>query len=576
MAKGLSDKIKNMSVQGKLKASYGSIIGFTFVLIVALLISLKTVNGKLDKLFTGPTMNIQYSAELYYPQIDIQRALNRTLSEGEEKRDELYPQLEETTEENIAIMNEAISFLKGNLLTQEDKNRLLAIEDELSQVVTQHRTEVFRLLKEGDYEAAREYNNAYYMPSVNNVKEMIEELEASIMDTAEDYRASADLICTLLIIIGIILLIIVTYLAVWMAIRVFHNVTDPLTQIETAAKQLREGKLGHADELDYESQDEFGELVKLLRESIHILNGYVKNICENFTMLSNGDLTRKIEDIPDYLGDFMSLKESFGIILKTYNSTLNKIRGVSGQVDSGSEEVASAAGDLAAGTSEQASAVEEMNATIETVSSIAEAASVEAADAYRTMMESVEKARQEKLQMQELQDEMNHIKAISAEIEAIVTSIEEIASQTNLLALNASIEAARAGEAGRGFAVVADQIGKLATDSANAVVSTKELIRNTIEEIGKGSVTTEKTAEGFNRIISDMENFAEMAKSNSEKSKSQSEALLQVEKAIEQISLITQQNAASSEECSAISEEMAARASELDSLVNEFKLYGAE
>ena len=36
------------------------------------------------------------------------------------------------------------------------------------------------------------------------------------------------------------------------------------------------------------------------------------------------------------------------------------------------------------------------------------------------------------------------------------------------------IEAARAGDAGKGFAVVADQIGKLATDSANAVVNTKD------------------------------------------------------------------------------------------------------
>ena len=192
------------------------------------------------------------------------------------------------------------------------------------------------------------------------------------------------------------------------------------------------------------------------------------------------------------------------------------------------------------------------------------------------MLESVKEAEAERAQMQELQAEMSRIKEISNEIEAIITTIEEIASQTSLLSLNASIEAARAGDAGRGFAVVADQIGKLATDSAQAAVNTRELIGKTIEEIDQGNKVTETTAVGFERIIQELATFANAAKANSEVSTMQAQALIQVEDGIEQISTVTQQNAAASEECSAISEELASRASELENLVQHFKLYSEE
>ena len=228
---------------------------------------------------------------------------------------------------------------------------------------------------------------------------------------------------------------------------------------------------------------------------------------------------------------------------------------------------------MATGTGEQASAVEELTATIATITQMAMDAAESTTAAYNNMILSVQEAEKEREQMQELQNEMAQIKAISGEIEKIITTIEAIADQTSLLSLNASIEAARAGEAGRGFAVVADEIGKLATDSAHAVVDTKALISKTVEEIDKGNQVTENTAKGFEKIIRDLEMFAETTKGASETSIAQAEALRQIEAGVEQISGVTQANAAASEECSAISEELAARAEELDSLVKKFMLY---
>ena len=566
-------KFLNMPIKKKLISSFGMIIVTTFILILTLIFGLKTIEGRLVKLYEGPTMNILYSSQLYYPQVDIQRAVNRVMAEGTARKDEMYPQLEDTVSKDRALMDEAVALLKANLLTQEDKDRVAAIENKLNNEVGPHRLEVMELLKSGKYEEAREYNNTYYKPLVDEMKVLIEDLESSILDTAEDYESSSVALALSLIILGAILLVVITFIAIRLALKVTEGILTPVKQIEEAAKQLRVGDLSHGDDITYESEDELGVLAKTMRESINILDGYVDEICENFEMVADGDLTKKFDEITDFLGDFARIKKSFVIILKEYNNTLLQIHDVSDHVDKGSDEVASASNELATGTGEQASAIEELTATIETVSNMAERSAEDANEAYKMMLESVKEAEAEKAQMQELQDEMQKIKEISGKIEMIVTSIEESASQTSLLALNASIEAARAGDAGRGFAVVADQIGKLATDSANAVVNTKELIGQTVEEVNRGNEVTEKTVEGFERIIKELEVFADKSKETSESAKEQAVALGQVEEGINQINLVTMHNATASEQCSAISEELAARAAELDALVNKFKLY---
>ena len=569
----LEELFKHLPMGKKLFYSFGTIILSTFILIVILLVGMKIIEGRLVKMYEGPTMNISYSASLYYPQVDIQRAVNRMMAEGRDRLEEMYPQMEATIEKDLAIMNEAYDKLQQNLLTEENKVQLEKINTILNEKVNGYRLETLRLLKAGDFEAAREYNNEYYKPAVDEVKVMIEELEASIMKVADDYERSAVRLAIGLIIAGIILLVVITWIALRLALVVIKGITEPVEQIEAAAKQLRIGDLSHADDITYEAEDELGNLAKTMRESIHILSDYVKEICDNFEQVAKGDLTKNFDEITDFLGDFANIKTSFVIILKEFNETLNEIKSVSTQVDTGSDEVAGAANDLANGTNEQSGAVEELTATIETVAQMSRQAAQNAKESYDKMMIAVDEAENEKKQMEELKVEMQRIMEISGEIETIVTSIEEIAPQTSLLALNASIEAARAGEAGRGFAVVADQIGKLATDSATAVLNTKELIGKTVEEINKGNKVTEKTAEGFERIIAELENFAQTTKETSEMAVEQSQALMQVEEGVNQISLITSSNAASSEECSAISEELAARAQELDSLVNRFKLF---
>ena len=181
-------------------------------------------------------------------------------------------------------------------------------------------------------------------------------------------------------------------------------------------------------------------------------------------------------------------------------------------------------------------------------------------------------AKKSREEMNQLTLAMERITATSQEIENIIAAIEDIASQTNLLSLNASIEAARAGEAGRGFAVVADQIGKLAADSAQSAVSTRELISKCLVEVEEGNHIVENTMESIGEVLANMESFAGMASGAAQASKEQVDMLKQIEAGIDQITIVVQNNSATAQETSAVSEELSAQATNLEEMVAQFEL----
>ena len=569
----IKKRIANLKVAGKLKVYRMTVLVMTLFLVLVALISTVVIRSNIEKITKvwSPsleylqdleTMTAKYRIKQYQHLVESDAAV---MNSCEEEIKKLESQIQDTDAKLEAIMSANSKAQKG----QDDYE----VANAAWKKYRGASDEILQLSREGKQQEASKLMTGEVYEDYKSFSKKLTILRDKFQVELDQAKTMAN-VCTVIIFIVIVAAGLAIAVVTTLIGRIITNsITEPVEQIDAAVASLRKGELSNVEMLTYESEDEFGDTIRNLKEAMGILADYVREISVEVKAIAQGDLTRNGDDITDFLGDFSELKTSLLYILKRFNSTLTEISNLAEQVSSNASEVEEASKSLADGATEQAGVIEELNATIDTVVNLSADTAKETQSASARVKASANKANEEKEKMNDLLMEMEHITEISKEIGNIITDIEDIASQTNLLSLNASIEAARAGEAGKGFAVVADQIGKLAADSAKSAVNTRDLIDKTLVEIEKGNTITRTTADAFNQIITDMESFAELAENTMEKANSQAESLEQIGQGIEQLSGVVQGNAASSEENTAISINLAEGAAKMHDRVNIFKLF---
>lgn len=366
------------------------------------------------------------------------------------------------------------------------------------------------------------------------------EAQASSEATVKLKNGSLILILSLLV-GGIVLSLAFGYL-------IARAVSIPLRKIQQLMQSAEEGDL--TVQSDYKSRDEIGQLAGSFNGMISGLRGIIRKVDESALTLSasSQQLTASAEQTAVASGHIASSSSTLADGFEAQTQTVS-------EVTHSAEQLADNMDSIRGGS--------------ESITELAGRTEVSARDGLNEVQDVLR-------QMQDIDTSVSHTGSVMlsleqriADIDTLVSAIQQVAKQTNLLALNASIEAARAGDAGRGFAVVAQEIRKLAESAAESASQITDTVRSVQVESRKAVVSMDEASgrvkhgvEGAGRVSASFsviqQSIADVSGRIGQISHSIASASGQsaeIGRAMQSISRVTEQGAAGLEEVSAASEQ---------------------
>ncbi|MCT7538899.1 methyl-accepting chemotaxis protein [Aliarcobacter cryaerophilus] len=346
--------------------------------------------------------------------------------------------------------------------------------------------------------------------------------------------------------------------------------------------------------IDLKSNDEFGEIAKVINQNIEKTESSIKkddefiNATELFIKeLSSGNMLAKIEVEPDtqnlkvlkellikmqhYLEHTIAtdINRLLFVIdsFKKYDFTarfpnpyakiavamnelgdeisalLRQSYGTGLMLENSSQELLENVNILNQSSNAAAASLEETAAALEEITStvISNANNVELMTRFSDeVSNSAKKGQQLANQTTNAMDEINN--QVNRINEAIAV-IDQIAFQTNILSLNAAVEAATAGEAGKGFAVVAQEVRNLASRSAEAAKEIKNIVENATSKANEGKNISFEMIQGYTELLENIEKQSQTINEIATASKEQQAGITQINDAVTGLDQQTQQNA---------------------------------
>ena len=555
--------IKNKPVKSKIKLILNVILGF---FITAVLISFASLGTSMwqftrfnNKSYINMVTQLEMKTDLETVCKNIVSAFAASNSDDKKAYLDLVDEYSNYFSDNLNKLKENMDnqLFSDDLMQKLDKEKEL--REQICEYLLNDEKAEARLIYVGEH---RKVLNEVY-DGLNQISEFAEN------EVNKNYSN-----ITTIMILAFIILIVITVFSIlygyYISKSLIINIAKPIKELEESAMKMENGIFDI--NIEYESSDEFGILADSFRNTTAYMKIIITDINNVLKELSKGNFNVKSTYTEQYLGDFVSIRDSVIQIVKSLNETFYEIKEAAVQVKGGSEQVSHTAQEISHGATEQSSAIEELTASMSEINEKVKNSARHAQNTSRLVESLGSEILESNAHMAEMVKAMDEIKNSSKDIKEIINTIDDIAEQTNLLALNAAIEAARAGEAGKGFAVVADEVRKLAEESSLAVQNTAELIERSIETVERGKEIADSAASSLNDVVKNTKEAVELVSNIFVLSEEQACAIGEINGGIEQIADVVQSNSAISEESAAASEELFAQAETFETMIEKFNL----
>lgn len=464
---------------------------------------------------------------------------------------------------------QALETLKKCDLKEDEWTSLNQIASMSDQLVPLEQ-EAIEHVQAGDLAAAQEcVFSTEYGSSVDQISQKTDETILAILDRKDKRQAGVKVMQYILEFLFALSFLYVVKELIKTIKFAEKELLEPIQKVSDQMSILAGGEF-HVDLDMEEDESEVGKMVSAIAFMKKNLLAMIKEITQTLEKMGNGNY--QIEIKQEYVGEFVTIKDSFVQIGEKMRETIKTIRIVSSQIDSGSEQLAYAAQDLAENCTLQAGQVSELMLAFDDMTKSMEQNAHEAEESARMSSEAGVTLAKGNEKLQELKTAIQEIGRCSEQISTIIGAIEDIASQTNLLALNAAIEAARAGEAGKGFAVVAEQVKNLANESAAAAGRTTELIETTVSVMNNSILIAEETEANMNEVMLSAKEATEKMGQIEQILKKDTLRMQELNENVSQVSSAVDNNSATSEETAAVSEEQKGQVETMVQLMEKFEI----